>query len=64
MWGDTATQWLVGILYVAILYVLVRPGSNGSQFVQTLGSTMSDLVRGVTGQVFDQSSGTWKDTLS
>jgi len=51
--------WLTGILYMAILYMLVRPGSNGSQLVQNLLSSMADLVRGVEGQHYDSSSQTW-----
>jgi len=53
MWSDTASKWFVGILYMAILYILVRPGSNGAQFIKTLSNTLSDLVRGVTGQTWN-----------
>lgn len=53
------SMWLIGILYIAIIYLLVRPGSNGAQTVGTFFQTFADLVRGVTGETYDSSTNTW-----
>jgi hypothetical protein len=55
----TLTTFAAGILYLAIVYMLVRPGSNGATAIALFLSTFSDLVRGVTGQTYNSSSGTW-----
>jgi hypothetical protein len=50
--------WFIGaVIYLAILYTLVRPGSKGPTIVDSLMSTMADLVRGVVGYTY--SNGTW-----
>lgn len=57
---DQIGFFLVGILYLAILYVLVRPNSNGPTLINNVLGTFADLVRGVSGQTFDSSTNTWK----
>lgn len=51
--------FLTAIVYLAILFVLVRPGSKGPAILQQVLGTFTDLVRGVSGQTFDSSSGKW-----
>lgn len=50
---------IAGVIYIAILYTLVRPGSTGTQLVTTITGTFTDVVRGVTGQTFNPSTGSW-----
>jgi hypothetical protein len=57
---EKAGFFIVGILYLATLYVLVRPNSNGPTIINNLFSAFTDLVRGVSGQTFDSSTNTWK----
>lgn len=40
---------MVGVIYIAILYMLVRPSSSGPQLVTTVLDAISDLVKGTTG---------------
>lgn len=47
------------VIYLAILYMLVRPGSNGPTIVNSIFSALSDLVRGSVGYTYDSSSGSW-----
>jgi hypothetical protein len=42
-------EFLTGTLYVAILYVLVRPGSAGAAAVKTLGDGLTVIVKTATG---------------
>lgn len=58
--SDKIGTLLVGVLYLAILYVLVKPNSNGPNLVNTVLGTFADLVRGVSGQTFDSSTNSWK----
>jgi hypothetical protein len=54
---DQITWTIAAIIYIAILYTLVRPGSKGPQLVESISSTLADLVRGVTGYTY--SNGKW-----
>jgi hypothetical protein len=54
---DQITWAIAAIIYIAILYTLVRPGSKGPQLVENISSTLADLVRGVTGYTY--SNGKW-----
>jgi hypothetical protein len=45
--------FLVGIVYLAILFVLVRPGSNGPTLVTNVSNGLSGLITAGTG------GGTW-----
>lgn len=51
--------FIIGAVYLGILYVLVRPGSTGATAIQQIFSVFTDLVRGVTGQTYDPESGKW-----
>jgi hypothetical protein len=46
-------------IYGAVLYMLVRPGSNGPQLVNNIFNALSDLVRGSVGYSYDASTGKW-----
>lgn len=56
---DKIAYFIAAIIYVAIIYTLVKPGSKGTQIIGTIGSALSDLVRGVSGQTFDSNTGKW-----
>jgi hypothetical protein len=56
---DKAVFIIVAILYLATVFALVRPGSKGTQLVTTIFSTLSDLVRGVSGQTYSPSTQKW-----
>lgn len=47
--GAAATDWIVGLLVVAAIYVLVRPGSKAGLAVVTGLEAISNLVLMVTG---------------
>lgn len=49
----TATSFLAGIIIIAILFVLVRPGSQGPKLVSTVSSGLQGLIGKATG------GGTW-----
>lgn len=46
-------DFLVGILFVAAIFVLVRPGSQGPKLVDTATNGVVNLVKAATG------GGTW-----
>lgn len=56
---EKAVYFIVAILYLATVYALVRPGSKGTALVTTIFSTLSDLVRGVSGQTYNASTKKW-----
>lgn len=41
--------FLVGIIYLAVLFVLVRPGSQGPKLVSNVANGLSSLVNAGTG---------------
>lgn len=41
--------WLVGLIYVAVLFVLVRPGSQGPGLVTAVTGGMTNLMNAATG---------------
>lgn len=47
--GDVA----IAIVYVAVLFVLVRPGSQGPGLVKSLGDSFTGALKAATG------GGTW-----
>lgn len=61
---ENITFFIVGIIYLAILFALVRPGSTGATLVNNIFSAFTDLVRGVAGQTYDTSTGTWSTGTS
>lgn len=46
---DKIGDFLVGILYVAAIFVLVRPGSQGPRLVDAAGSATTNLIKAATG---------------
>ena len=46
-------SFLTGIIIIAVLFVLVRPGSQGPKLVSGVSSGLSGLVQSATG------GGTW-----
>jgi hypothetical protein len=50
-----ATDFVVGALYLAILYALVRPGSPAAAVVKTISSALVAVVGSATG--YNQSGG-------
>lgn len=42
-------DWLMLLLVVAIIFVLVRPGSKGPQLADSLGNSLVKLVNAATG---------------
>ena len=47
--GRTAESFLTGIIIIAILFVLVRPGSQGPSLVSGVSSGLANLVGAATG---------------
>lgn len=41
--------FLVGIIYLAVLFVLVRPGSQGPTLIKNVSDGLSSLVNAGTG---------------
>lgn len=41
--------FLVGIVYLAVLFTLVRPGSQGPKLVNSVSSGLTNLVKAGTG---------------
>jgi hypothetical protein len=53
------TWFVVAVMYIAVLYILVKPGSKGTLIIQNIFGTFTDLVRGVAGQTYDPKNNTW-----
>lgn len=51
--GKDFGVFLVGIVYLAVLFVLVRPGSQGPSLVSNVANGLSGLISSATG------GGTW-----
>lgn len=56
---DMVFTLIAAIFYLAILYLLVRPSSNGPSIINTIFTSFSDLVRGTIGYTYDNSTGEW-----
>lgn len=54
--GRTAQSFLTGIIIIAIIFVLVRPGSQGPKLVSGISGGLAGLVQSATG------GGTWSGT--
>ena len=50
---DKVADIAAGVLTVAIIFVLVRPGSQGPGFVKSVGDAYSSVIGAATG------GGTW-----
>jgi hypothetical protein len=44
-------DWFITLLYVAGIFVLVRPGSQGPGLVSAVGTSVSNMVDAATGDV-------------
>lgn len=51
--GRTAQSFITGIIIIAIIFVLVRPGSQGPGLVSGVSGGLAGLVQAATG------GGTW-----
>ena len=47
--SDALGKWLVILGYCSVLYVLVRPNSQGPQFVEGVGTSMASVINASTG---------------
>lgn len=47
-------DWLMLVLVVALVFVLVRPGSQGPKLADTVAGGLVDLVKAATG------GGSWR----
>jgi hypothetical protein len=56
---DNVFFLVAATIYGAILYMLVRPGSNGPTLVNNIFNALSDLVRGSIGYSWDSKTGKW-----
>lgn len=56
---DMIFTLIAAVFYIAIIYVLVRPNSNGPKIVTAISDTLSDLVKGTVGYTYDSSTSTW-----
>lgn len=56
---DLAFWFVAASIYGAILYMLVRPGSNGPVLVTNVLNNLSDLVRGSIGYTWDSTNKKW-----
>ncbi len=50
---------VAAVFYIAVIYMLVRPNSNGPTLVNNVSNVLSDLVRGSIGYSYDASTGQW-----
>ena len=46
---SAVTVFLVGIIYLAILFVLVRPDSQGPTLVSNVSDGLTNLIKAATG---------------
>jgi hypothetical protein len=46
---DKFGEWLVLTVYLAMIFVLVRPGSQGPSLVTAIGNTISNVTKAATG---------------
>lgn len=44
-----ASSLITGLIILAVIFLFVRPGSQGVSLVSTLGSSLSNLFGAVTG---------------
>ena len=47
--GRTAQSFLTGIIIIAVLFVLVRPGSQGPSLVTGVSGALTGLITSATG---------------
>jgi hypothetical protein len=56
---DTVFTFVAAIIYLAILYMLVRPSSKGPELVKNISGALSDLIRGSVGYTYDPKNQKW-----
>ena len=56
---EKVSWFIAAVIYLAILYTLVRPGSKGTVIIGNIGSLLTDLVRGASGMTYNQTTGKW-----
>lgn len=56
---DSLFTLIAAVIYLAIIYTLVRPGSKGPTIVNNVFNALSDLVKGSIGYTYDSSTGSW-----
>jgi hypothetical protein len=54
--ANNVAYLIAAIIYIAILFTLVRPHSKGPAIVTSITGTLVDLVRGATGETFNGTS--------
>ena len=59
MTRDAVFTFIAAIIYLAVIYTLVRPGSNGPVIVNNVFNALSDLVKGSIGYTYNSSTGSW-----
>jgi hypothetical protein len=47
--SNTFGAFLIGIVYLAVLFILVRPGSQGPSLITNVADGLSNLVNAGTG---------------
>lgn len=50
---NTVGAFLLAVVYLAVIFVLVRPGSQGPSLVTSISTGITNLISGATG------GGTW-----
>ena len=55
-----ASSLITGLVLLAVIFLFVRPGSQGVSLVSTLGSSLTNLFGAVTGGSSWSSTGTSK----
>lgn len=56
---DSLFTLIAAVIYLAIIYTLVRPGSKGPTIVNNVFNALSDLIKGSIGYTYDAKSGSW-----
>ncbi len=46
---DKVGEWLVLTVYCAMIFVMVRPGSQGPALVEAIGNSISSVTNAATG---------------
>jgi len=59
MTKDAVFTFVAAIIYLAVIYTLVRPGSKGPTIVNNVFNALTDLVRGSIGYTYDSQTGSW-----
>jgi hypothetical protein len=41
--------FFIGLIVIAVVFVLVNPASSGVQFIEAVGSAIAEILRGAAG---------------